>query len=98
LPGVSGGDQTSGATNTGGRGRRGGGGGGGRGGSSGGAFNVPRESFEDSRRVELLTSEARNPATRLVIVDTPSAVTITNELGQSRVLHPNGRQESIEIQ
>ena len=33
-----------------------------------------------------------------MIVDTPAAVTITNELGQSRTLHPDGRQESIELQ
>jgi hypothetical protein len=57
-----------------------------------------------------MTAEARNPPVRLMIVDTPSAVTITNELGQSRVLHPDGRpggkpggkldgnDESIEIQ
>src|SRR5262249_48062073 len=42
--------------------------------------------------------EARNPASRLMIVDTPAAVTITNELGQSRLLHPDGRQESFEYQ
>jgi len=80
----------------GGRGRRGGGGGGGR--SAPGNYNVPRESYEDSRRVQLMTSEARNPATRLMIVDTPAAVTITNELGQSRVLHPDGKPNSIELQ
>jgi len=33
-----------------------------------------------------------------MIVDTQSAITITNELGQSRTVHPDGRQESIEIQ
>jgi len=46
----------------------------------------------------LLTAEARNPPVRVMIVDTPSAVTITNELGQSRVLHPNGREESFDVQ
>src|SRR5262249_10211286 len=46
----------------------------------------------------LLTGEARNPAVRLMIVDTPAAVTITNELGQSRTMHPSGKQETIEIQ
>jgi len=33
-----------------------------------------------------------------MIVDTPAAVTITNELGQSRTLHPDGKEESIELQ
>jgi hypothetical protein len=76
----------------GGRGRRG------AGGSTGGAFPVVRESYLDAQRLQLVTSEARTPPSRLMIVDTPAAVTITNELGQSRTLHPNGRQESIEIQ
>jgi hypothetical protein len=87
-----------GGTGGGGRGRRGGGGGGGGGrGSSAPTFG-PRESSEDARRAQLLTGEARNPATRLMIVDTPAAVTITNELGQSRIVHPTGKQETIEIQ
>ena len=33
-----------------------------------------------------------------MVVDTPAEVTITNELGRSRTFHPNGKQESIEIQ
>lgn len=96
----SGGTSTSGGSNSGssggGRGRRGAGGGGNRGPT--GAFSGPRESYEDARRVQFLTAEARNPAARLTVVDTPAAVTITNELGQSRVLHPTGREESIELQ
>jgi hypothetical protein len=82
----------------GGRGRRGSGGGGG--GSRGvpGSFPVSRESYDDARRVQFVTAEARNPAVRLMIVETPAAVTITNELGQSRSLHPTGVQESIELQ
>ncbi|HXA12427.1 MAG TPA: hypothetical protein VNW93_09625 [Mycobacterium sp.] len=80
------------------------GGGGRRGASGGGArgpappFSARPESYEDSRRVQFLTAEARNPPTRLTIVDMASAVTITNELGQSRTIHPDGRQESIELQ
>jgi len=95
LPGSSGAGQSTGSS--GGRGRRGSGGGGGNRGSGGG-FYAPRESDEDARRVQLLTAEARNPPPRLVIVDTPAGVTITNERGQSRALHPNGRQESIEVE
>jgi hypothetical protein len=97
LPSTGGGGgQNAGATGGGGRGRRGSGGGGNRGSAT--PFNAPRESYEDSRRVQLLTDEARNPPVRLMIVDTPAAVTITNELGQSRVLRPDGKQESIEVQ
>ena len=79
--------------NGGGRGRRGSSGGGGR----GGAFSMPRESYDDSRRVQFLTGEARNPPTRVIVVDTPSAITMTNELGQSRTLHPTGREEEVEV-
>lgn len=81
----------------GGRGRRGSGGGGGsRGGS--GAFSRPTENYDDAHRVQLLTGEVRTPPSRLMIVDTPAAVTITNELGQSRTLHPTGKAEAIELQ
>jgi hypothetical protein len=90
----------SGGSGGGGGGRRGGGRGSSGGSSSGGTgpFAAKPESYDDARRVQLLNSEARNPPARLMIVDTPSAVTITNELGQSRVLHPDGRKDSIEIQ
>lgn len=63
----------------------------------GSAFSMPRESYEDARRIQFLTADVRNPATRLTIVDTPEAITITSELGQSRTLHPTGRDESIEV-
>jgi hypothetical protein len=82
----------------------GGGGGGGRGRRGGGSRSVggpaagPRESYEDNQRVQLMTNEARTPPVRLMIVDNGAAVTITNELGQSRTIHPNGRQEPVEIQ
>ena len=61
-------------------------------------FPPRQESYEDARRLQLLTAEVRNPPTRLMIVDTPAAVTITNELGQSRTIHPDGKEESIEVQ
>jgi hypothetical protein len=79
---------------TGGRGRRGSTrGGGGRGSSS-----TRPESSDDVQRMRILVGEVRDPAARLTIVDTPSVVTITNDLGQSRVLHPTGREESIEVE
>jgi hypothetical protein len=88
---------STGSTSGGGRGRRGSNGGGGRA-PAGNPFAGRRESYEEAQRLRLLTSEARNPPSRLMIVDSATAVTITNELGQSRTLHPNGREESIEIQ
>ena len=81
------------AAGSGGRGRKGSGGGG------GGRSSAPRrESSEDARRVQLLIAEVRNPPARLMIVDNAAGITITNELGQSRALHPTGKEESIEIQ
>jgi len=94
LPPVAGSGQ-SGET-SGGRGRRGSGGGGAPG--AGIPNAIPRESSEDARRLQFITGEARNPPTRLTIIDAPGAVTITNELGQSRTLHPTGRDEATEIQ
>jgi len=78
-------------------GGRGRGGSGNSGSSRGGSFPMSRESYEDARRVQELTSEVRNPPERLTLVDTGAAVSITNELGQSRVFHPNGVQESIDL-
>jgi hypothetical protein len=91
----SGGGSESTPSSGGGRGRRGSSGGGGR---SGGGFPIIRESYEDAQRVQLLTAEARTPPSRLIIVDTPAAVTMTNELGQSRTFHPTARQETIDLQ
>ncbi|HZR24716.1 MAG TPA: hypothetical protein VFA59_14070 [Vicinamibacterales bacterium] len=79
------------------RGRRGSSGSGSRGGGNG-MFGVPRESYDDARRVQLFTNMARNPPARLMIVDTPAAITFTNELGQPLVLHPDGKQETPEYQ
>ena len=78
------------------------GGSGGRGGhgSSGGgagAFATGRESEEDAKRLELLTEEVRNPSARLAIVETPAAITITDDRGQSRTFHPEGRQEVLQL-
>ena len=86
------------AASSGGRGRRGSSGGGGGNRAPGSPFSTHQESYEDARRVQLLTGEVRNPPARLTIVDTPSAVTMTNELGQSRTVHPDGKEETVEIQ
>jgi hypothetical protein len=91
------GDGRSAGSTGGGRGRRGSAGAGGNGGPAA-PFSARPESYEDARRVQLLTAELRDPPARLMVVDTPAAVTITNELGQSRTIHPDGKPESIEIQ
>src|SRR5262245_7739243 len=75
-PATDGGSPSSGSSG-GGRGRRGSGAGGRV------AFPIASESSEDARRLQILTAEARNPPARLIIVDTPAAITMTNELGQS---------------
>ena len=91
LAGAQGGDSNRG-------GRGGGRGGRGGGGSAAAPFAARPESYDDARLLQLLTAEARNPPVRLTITDTMSSVSFVNELGQSRTLHPDGRQESIEIQ
>jgi hypothetical protein len=82
------------------QGSRGGGGrrGSGNSRSSGSPFFGRPESYDDSRRIQLLIADLRNPPQRLMIVDAPAAITITNELGQPRTLHPTGKEESFEIQ
>jgi hypothetical protein len=78
----------------GGRGRRGGS----RSTGGGTPFAVRPESYQDGQRMRILVGEVREPSARLTIVDTPSVVTITNDLGQSRVLHPTGREESVDVE
>lgn len=96
-PSGDGGQSAASSGGGGGRGRRGSSGGGG-GGRSGAPFASRTESYDDARRVKLLTDEARNPDARLIVVDAPAAVTFTNELGQSRTVHPDGREETVEIE
>jgi len=96
MPSPARGGQSSGGTTGGGRGRRGSSGGDPSG--SNGAFSIPRESYEEARRVDFLTAEARNPPARLMIVDAGATVTITNELGQSRALHPTAKEETLELE
>ena len=63
-----------------------------------GVVGLLRESSEDAHRRQLLTDEARNPPARLTITDNLSAVTITNDRGQSRTLHPTNKEELIDLQ
>lgn len=83
---AAGGAATAGAS------RRGTGGGGGA-----ALFSGRQESYEDGQRTNALSSEARNPATRLTVVDLSTTVTIVDELGQFRVVHPSGREETVTV-
>lgn len=74
--------------------------GGGRRGPAGGgppALRPQGESYDAAQRRQVLTDEVRLPPTRLTIVDTPQAVTITDQQGNSRTLHPDGRAETLAI-
>ena len=75
-------------------------GGRGRGGSSGGGVSAllsRRESEDDAKRVQQLTEEVRNPSAHLTIVETPTAVTITDDRGQSRTFHADGKEEVLRL-
>jgi hypothetical protein len=82
------------AAGSGGRGRRRSSGGGG--GVPGGFTSHP-ESQDDATRVGELTAEARNPSERLTIAETPTAVTITDDRGQSRRFHPDGKEALLQL-
>lgn len=76
--------------------------GGGRqpGGAPGGgrtSFPVLRVSREDSMRNTLLTGEVREPSARLTITETATEVVITPDKGLPRALHPNGKEEVLQI-
>jgi hypothetical protein len=75
----------------GGRGRRGSGGGG------AGAFTGRRESEDDAKRLQQLTSEVRNPSAHLTIVETPTAVSVTDDRGKARTFHPTGKEEALQL-
>jgi hypothetical protein len=80
-------------------GGRGGGrrGGGAVGGGVTGTSKAVRESQDDAERVQRLTAEVREPSAYLTIVDTPAAVTITDDSGKSRVFHPTGKTEVLQL-
>jgi hypothetical protein len=82
----------AGSDSSGGRGRRGSGGGG------AGAFTARRESEADARRVQQLTAEVRHPSAHLTIVDTPAAITVTDDRGQSRTFHTNGKEDVLQLE
>src|SRR5262245_9761958 len=95
MPVPSSGGQAA-APNGGARGRRGGGS---RSGSlPPGAVTGSRESYEEAQRRQLLTGEARNPSPRLIITETPSALSITDDQGRARTLSTTAIQQLIDVQ
>ncbi len=56
------------------------------------------ESYDEGRRRQLLTDEVRTPPARLTIVDTPAAVTITDDKGSARTFHPGAGAESLPLE
>ncbi len=66
-------------------------------GSSAGVPTARPESTDDAKRVLQLTAEVRNPSAHLTIVETSTAVTITNDRGQSRTFHPTGKEEVLQL-
>jgi hypothetical protein len=87
---------TGGPVGGGGGGRRGGGGGG----ANRGGFNGPRvvrETEADSQRISTLTDEVRNPFDHLTIAVTPTDVTITPDRAPARMLHPDGRDDTVSL-
>jgi hypothetical protein len=53
---------------------------------------VPRqESEQDAKRLQQLIAEVRTPPARLAIVQTGSALTITDDRDQTRAFHADGR-------
>jgi hypothetical protein len=75
-------------------------GGGGQSGSGGGGtdpFTARRESEDDARRLRQLTAEVRNPSTHLTIIETSTALTITDDRGLARTFRLDGRDQVLEI-
>lgn len=70
---------------------------GGRGGRAVPNRAAPRESRDDAERMQQLTAEVRTPPARVTIADTPAAVTIAADGGPSRIFHPSGRKEALEL-
>ena len=55
------------------------------------------ESQDDASRVQQLTAEVRAPSVNLLVVDTPAAVTITDDKERSRTFRPTGKEETIQL-
>lgn len=72
----------------------------GRRGVGGGALPALRpqgESYDAAQRRQVLTDDVRLPPTRLTIVDSAQSVTVTDQQGNTRTFHPDGRAETLQI-
>lgn len=61
------------------------------------ALRPQGDSYEVAQRRQILTDEVRLPATRLTIADTGDTITLTDQQGNSRTFHPDGRAESLSL-
>lgn len=55
------------------------------------------DSYEDAQRRQRLTDAVRNPPVRVTIADTPDTVTISDDKGDSRAFHTDGRAETLQL-
>ena len=84
-------ERESGRGEGGGRGRRGSGSG------QQGGFAAPRETEEDSKRMQQLSAEARTPSPHLTILDSRGTVAITDADDVTRTLHTDGKDDYLQI-
>ena len=61
------------------------------------ALRPEGESYDVAQRREFFNNDVRTPPERLIVIDTPDTVTITDENGRSRTLHPNGVAETVQL-
>jgi hypothetical protein len=69
----------------------------GSGGAGARPFTASRESQDDARRMLQLTEQVREPSAHLTIVETDTAVTITDEHDRSQTFHPNAGEEILQL-
>jgi hypothetical protein len=55
------------------------------------------ESEEDTKKIQELVNEVKNPPLRLTIVQTDTAVTMADARGQSRTFHTGGKEETLRL-
>src|SRR4029078_4209243 len=59
--------------------------------------SFPRESVDDSTRVQQLTAEARTPPEHVTIVQKEASVSIADDQGHARPFHPTGTLEMLTL-
>jgi len=56
-----------------------------------------RESPDDAKRVQRLTAEAKTPSSYLIITETATAVTVSDDRQQTRTFHPGLKQDVFQL-